>query len=232
MSELIVIQPQQIGNEEVNSVDARELHENLGVKKKFSDWIKYNIQKLNMSEGIDFATVPKIGTGGKFDSLDYIVALDAAKHIAMMAGTSKAHEVRTYFIEFEKKAKASLPTFNDPIIMLRMEQLSMQKQIADVSTRVDSIVPAHTASTLNTMQGAVSAAAKWYRAISNAKHIPIRQNEAQAHVTAILLDREGVSDIGYIKNAAAALNYLRKLTSHYKGEYDAFIERNSLFARA
>jgi phage anti-repressor protein len=132
MNELIVIQPKQIGNEEINSVDARDLHSRLGVQKKFADWIKYNLTKLNLMEGTDFITVPKIGTGGKFDSLEYILTLDAGKHIAMMTHTSTAHEIRTYFIEFEKQSKKALSIPTDPILaiadalsMIRREQLSL-----------------------------------------------------------------------------------------------------------
>jgi phage anti-repressor protein len=108
--ELIVIETKQIGNEEINSVDARDLHSRLGVKKDFSNWIKYNIEKLNLIEGTDFSTVAKKGEGGKFAATEYILTLDVSKHIAMMTNTATAHEVRTYFIEFEKKAKSALLT--------------------------------------------------------------------------------------------------------------------------
>ena len=40
MNQIIKISPLSIGGEEVNSVNARELHEALGVKKDFSNWIK------------------------------------------------------------------------------------------------------------------------------------------------------------------------------------------------
>ena len=51
---MIVIEQKRIGNEEINSVDARDLHSRLGLKKDFSDWIKGNIKKLNLAENIDF----------------------------------------------------------------------------------------------------------------------------------------------------------------------------------
>jgi phage anti-repressor protein len=39
MNELIVIKKETVGNEEVNSVDARELWEFLGSKRQFGDWV-------------------------------------------------------------------------------------------------------------------------------------------------------------------------------------------------
>lgn len=105
--ELIVIQPKRIGNEEINSVDARDLHSRLGVKKDFSNWIKGNIKKLNLVENVDFCKVAQKGelsaTGQV--SIEYFLSLDVGKHISMMTNTATAHSVRTYFIEFEKKVK-------------------------------------------------------------------------------------------------------------------------------
>jgi phage anti-repressor protein len=37
------------------------------------------------------------------ETRDFAVSLDFAKHIALMAKTSKAHEYRSYLIEAEKK---------------------------------------------------------------------------------------------------------------------------------
>jgi len=115
-----------IGNESVNSVSARELHLELGVKKKFSDWIKAQIKRGLFEEDLDFIVVwhdPQKGIvksdkeiKAKFSNIqqavrngwksDYILTLDTAKEMAMMSGTAKGKEVRNYFIEVEKKFRS------------------------------------------------------------------------------------------------------------------------------
>ena len=40
MKELVIISEAQIGNEKINAVDARDLHEFLELNENFSEWIK------------------------------------------------------------------------------------------------------------------------------------------------------------------------------------------------
>jgi len=103
MNNQIQITKDIIGDEIVNSVNARELHCNLGIKKQFSDWIKSQINTLGLEENIDFITVHFQGYGGKFGGVDYIITLDTAKHISMASRTEKGKETRKYFIDVEKR---------------------------------------------------------------------------------------------------------------------------------
>lgn len=105
MNQIIQITPQTIEGVETNTVNARELHGALGVKKDFSNWIKPKLKDTMLDEGVDYLTHTQKGVGGKFDSIEYILTLDTAKHIAMMSRTSKGKEVRAYFIEVEKKSR-------------------------------------------------------------------------------------------------------------------------------
>jgi anti-repressor protein len=98
----IIVTPQTINETEVNSVNARELWEKLGVKTKYADWIKRRIEDSLFMENEDYITLSQNReNGGRV--IEYIITLDMAKHIAMMEKTSKAKEVRDYFIEVEKK---------------------------------------------------------------------------------------------------------------------------------
>lgn len=97
------IETSVIGTELTKTVDARELHKNLGVRKDFSNWIKGQITNLGLEEGFDFITLALKGVGGKFDRIDYTLTLDTAKHISMASRTLRGKEVRNYFIEAEKK---------------------------------------------------------------------------------------------------------------------------------
>ena len=105
MNELITITKTTINEEEVNAVNARELWQKLGVKRDFSNWIKDRLE--GFTEGQDF-TVAKIGEGknrGRFASIEYIISLDVAKHIAMLERNEQGKKIRQYFIEVEKNAR-------------------------------------------------------------------------------------------------------------------------------
>lgn len=111
MQDLIQLQSSRIGNNEVRTVNARELHRFLGVAKDFSDWIKAQLERARLVDGRDYCTqqvYPQKGenlasTGGR-PRTDYFLSLDAAKHVGMMAGTDKGFEVRDYFLECERQA--------------------------------------------------------------------------------------------------------------------------------
>jgi len=100
-----LIQKQEIGAERVNSVNSRELYDYLGLAKgQYSRWIQANLLEL-FTENIDFITTRHYVESNNLtkDIITYIVTLDVAKHLCMMAKTNKAMEVRKYFIECEKE---------------------------------------------------------------------------------------------------------------------------------
>lgn len=106
MQELIKV---QVRNDR-QLVSARDLHEGLGLKKKFSEWWKQNSKSFE--EGTDFLKSPQsyLNQSGKntvrrYD--DYVLTIDMAKELCMMSKTRKGKEVRRYFIEVERK-------WNDP----------------------------------------------------------------------------------------------------------------------
>ena len=106
MQQLIEINNSKIGGKEVQTVNARNLHAGLEVGKDFSNWIKAQIKRARLQQNIDFVTVAQKGVGGKFDSIDYHLTIEAGKHVAMMCGTDKGFEVRDYFIECERRLLA------------------------------------------------------------------------------------------------------------------------------
>jgi len=65
MSQLIPVTTQKIGNEEVNSVNARELHKLLEVGKDFSTWVKGRIEKFGFIEDLDFSPLLGKSSGGQ-----------------------------------------------------------------------------------------------------------------------------------------------------------------------
>jgi phage anti-repressor protein len=109
MEELIKISINRIGEESVNSVSARELHNTLGLSKsQFNRWVKVNL--LNnpfFTENIDYSVIRlnvEIGSiGSQREVMDYLLTLDTAKHLTMLSRTEKAHKIRNYFIAVEKR---------------------------------------------------------------------------------------------------------------------------------
>lgn len=107
--ELIPLTRTTIGGMPAQTVNARDLHEYLQSGKDFSSWIKAQLDRARLSEGVDFMVesgspkkVRKTGRGGnRLPVTEYHLTLDAAKHIAMMAETDRGTEVRIYFIRCE-----------------------------------------------------------------------------------------------------------------------------------
>ena len=95
-------------------INARELHFALGVKKKFSDWIKLYIKDYSgynygltendppNPEEYDFFSfeIPASHQSGK--KIEYYLSLDIGKEIALMTRSVVGKEVRKYFINAEK----------------------------------------------------------------------------------------------------------------------------------
>lgn len=101
-----------MGPETVPAVDARTLHERLNLKRDFSHWMRSQITRARLVEGRDFLPYTRDeqteGRGGA-NRQDYMLTVDAAKHIAMMSGTDRGFEIREYFISAEKELQSSAP---------------------------------------------------------------------------------------------------------------------------
>lgn len=84
-------------------VSARELHNKLEVKTRFSLWTKQNFKHFR--EGVDFTSVVTttlVNNGAERKLQDYALTIEMAKHLAMMSGTDKGYQVRDYFIKVEQ----------------------------------------------------------------------------------------------------------------------------------
>lgn len=76
------------------TIDARELHECLNIKKKFSDWIKQFIRLGNFEKDIDFITESRPNESGGKPFKDYFLTKEMAQRISMMARTSESKNVK------------------------------------------------------------------------------------------------------------------------------------------
>lgn len=89
-------------------VNARDLHEFLGVETRFDKWIQRRIEEYGFTQVIDFIESPKMANRGfwQTETKDYLVSLDMAKELCMVERNEKGREARRYFIEMEKQVKA------------------------------------------------------------------------------------------------------------------------------
>lgn len=99
MKGMIPILKQTIGNENVHCVNARELHEKLGVKTRFNDWIARRISETMAVEGEDYF-YSNLSNG---HSKDYLLTIDLAKEFAMLERSAIGQAIRRYFIECERR---------------------------------------------------------------------------------------------------------------------------------
>jgi len=123
MNELIKISTTK-GKQTVN---ARDLHAFLEVKRHFSIWIKNRIEKFGFIENQDF-TINKIVIR-KATQFDFYISLDMAKELSMLERNEKGRQARRYFIQCEKKLKevALLPDFTNPAEAARAWALEFEK---------------------------------------------------------------------------------------------------------
>ncbi|WP_375707050.1 antA/AntB antirepressor family protein [Bartonella sp. AA126HLJHH] len=106
MNTLIPISEQTVGQEIVQTVNARNLHAFLEAKRDFSNWIKDRIIKYNLEEGIDYIlTLAKTGERQNVVLKEYYLTLNVAKELSMLENNKKGREARLYFIKCERLLK-------------------------------------------------------------------------------------------------------------------------------
>lgn len=108
--ELINISNINVGEDLIQTVNARDLHTFLGVGKDFSTWIKDRIEMYGFAENVDYLVFsPNLGNNQKGRPVkEYHVSLDMAKELSMVDRGEKGKEIRKYFLKCEKIAKESL----------------------------------------------------------------------------------------------------------------------------
>lgn len=115
MNQLITLNQNTINNEEIQTVNARELYQFLESKQDFSTWMKNRITQYGFVENQDFIRLHKKMEANNATIIEYHISLDMAKELSMVERNDKGRQARKYFIECEKQLKEVVqPQFKLP----------------------------------------------------------------------------------------------------------------------
>lgn len=148
MQNLIVIENELVPVYETSTgekvVYGSELHEVLGVKSRYREWIDRRLSDIDALENEDFQAAEISAPSGQTKK-DHIIKLDTAKEMAMLERNEKGKQVRRYFIQVEKKykcAKSSLADLSPQLqllINMEMKQKEHDQKLEELDNKVDSI---------------------------------------------------------------------------------------------
>ncbi len=139
MNSIIQITKNTINGVEINSINARELHNSLEVKKAFTTWINTALENAGAIENEDFTKL-KYSLEGSGYQYDYILTLDMAKHIAMMSKVPKSKIIRDYFIQIEKSyhQQNKVLTTSEQIILLAQGHQEVEQRLTEIEYKIEN----------------------------------------------------------------------------------------------
>ncbi|HHA7437562.1 phage antirepressor protein [Streptococcus pneumoniae] len=116
-------------------VSARQLHQTLEVKKRFSAWFEANSKLFIENEDFTSVQTGTVVNNGAIKPLqDYALTLDMAKQLAMMSRTIKGAEIRQYFIQVEKD-------FNSPEKIMARALLMADQKVHKLEAQIEADRP-------------------------------------------------------------------------------------------
>ena len=109
---LLVIESKYLGDNLIQTVDARNIWKWLNVSSRFTDWIKRRINDGQFEENLDYLSVTQKKVTDKINGLStdtsvYHISIDMAKHLCMLERNEKGKQARQYFLRCEEKLKES-----------------------------------------------------------------------------------------------------------------------------
>lgn len=126
-------------------VSARDLHKGLGLKGRFSRWFKTNSELFTENDDFYKCTSSTVVNNGAVRELDdYLLTIEMAKQLAMMARTEKSKLYREYFLDLERKWNSpemvmhrALEFSNTRIKQLKLENKNLSIQLEESNKKAD-----------------------------------------------------------------------------------------------
>ena len=141
MNELKVIENELVPVYETSTgekvVYGSELHEVLGVKSRYREWIDRRLLDIDAVENEDFQAAEISAPSGQTKK-EYIIKLDTAKEMAMLERNEKGKQVRRYFIQVEKKYKNAQSALEGLSVELQAV-IVVDKRVTRVENRIKKL---------------------------------------------------------------------------------------------
>lgn len=115
-------------------VNARDLHEFLESKERFSKWFERMLD-YGFTVDEDFTTYQNVHPQNKQVIEDYHLKMDMAKELSMLARNEKGKQARKYFIECEKKLKQPQQLSRMDILKIALEA---EKEVQELKLLTDT----------------------------------------------------------------------------------------------
>ncbi|MGG3943400.1 phage antirepressor KilAC domain-containing protein [Peribacillus psychrosaccharolyticus] len=113
-------------------VSARELHEFLKVKEKYTQWIERMLE-YGFSVNVDYILISEKVRSEKrartYEQTDHHIKLDMAKEISMIQRSEKGKQARQYFLQLEKM-------WNSPEMVMKRALEYADKKVAELKERI------------------------------------------------------------------------------------------------
>lgn len=105
IARILQLDAQLLGDYSIKAVNGRQLQEALSSTKDHTNWAKYQIVRLGLTQGEDYEILSDLNSPSGASKQTYCFTIDTAKTIAMVSKASNGSVVRNYFLHMEKVAQ-------------------------------------------------------------------------------------------------------------------------------
>ena len=123
------------------TVSARDLHEALEIKERFSAWFGRIIKYFGEDEFTRVGKPTVVNNGAERILDDYLMTVDIGKHVCLMCKTEKGKQCRQYLIDLEKAWNTPEQIFARALKMADREIEKLKSQNTELVKDIDRMKP-------------------------------------------------------------------------------------------